>query len=170
MRHGLCKLGTALLVFASLSACDPKPQADIKPLAERPIKLEVRTLTTEGMLLHAAREARDALADMGNVTEPVTVEFYSQDDGAGLFALTWSPESVSRTNWERLDDWEVLSGAQEGRFLTVAGSTPVAAFCGDGIKSRMFGPSGTNPGYFEGFCRLLTSNSLPWAEYEGAGA
>jgi hypothetical protein len=162
----------ALAMLASVSACGDSQ--DIRgPTASDNgdsglIRIEVRTQTTEGMLLHAAEETRTAMSELGNVSEPVTLEFYSKDDGAGLFALTWSPAVASGTGWKRVEVWEALNGAQEGRFLSGAGSRPVAAFCGSGIKEGMFGPRGTNPGYFEGFCRLLTSNSLPWAEYDGA--
>lgn len=154
-----------ILISAALSAAGCS-ETGTESQTSGPLTIEVRTITPEGMLLDAAAKTRNTLANIGKVDGPVTIHYRASAGGAGLFTLTWNTEKANRTDWASLDDWAVLNEADSGRFLTVEGSRPVSAFCGNGIKAGMFGPAGTNPGYFEGYCRLMTSNSLPWAQVD----
>jgi len=157
-------LGMVMVSALSSAGCSDTGKGS--PVSE-PLTIEVRTITPEGMLLDAAAKTRKALADLGKVDRPVTIHYRDTQGETGLFSLTWNAEQANRTDWDSLDDWTVLNEAETGRFLTVQGSRPIASFCGNGIETGMFGPAGTNPGYFEGFCRLMTSNSLPWAQVDG---
>lgn len=115
---------------------------------------------TEALLNRAGAETSKILSEASGSYKII---FHLNDDSeTELFALEWSDQKIAKINWETIEDWESLGTADGGEFLSMNGSRPIAQFCGQSIESGLFGPNGSNRGYHEDFCRLMTSNSLPW--------